>query len=331
MAKIFISYSSEDEKFAMRLASDLEELGHQPWLDKWNIKVGESIPSKIEHGINEADYVAIILSPHSVKSTWVEREWKAKYWDEIEQSETLVLPILIQDCEIPTLLKTKRYADFRKTYAVGFVELMGSIEPIIKRNIESKEIKPTNYSTDISSLLAEIHSANTSLSKCLARALEIAQGVENISLEQFCRNELKGWDQSDPGKIPGYRHIEAYVSPFGQINMQYIGWGGNPSAVLDYMRRDTKNFFPYKLAIAYPVSKIESKSPKNAPKGILKTTMRLADFITESKNPEAPVFVYARGDSYISILESIRAELTNRLLDLLPRVEIKGEDNSSLS
>ena len=70
-------------------------------LDEWEIKVGECIPSKIDHAIGEADYVIIVLSPDAVESGWVEREWQSKYWDEIEQNKIFVLPVLLKDCKIP--------------------------------------------------------------------------------------------------------------------------------------------------------------------------------------------------------------------------------------
>lgn len=95
MAKIFISHSSKDKEFVRKLSADLANLGHDPWLDEWEIKVGECIVSKIEHGIKESDYVIIVLTENSVNSGWVEREWKTKYWDEINQGKTLILPIIM--------------------------------------------------------------------------------------------------------------------------------------------------------------------------------------------------------------------------------------------
>jgi hypothetical protein len=35
-----------------------------------------------------------------------------------------VIPVLIQDCEIPPLLKHKRFIDFRKSYDNGIQELL---------------------------------------------------------------------------------------------------------------------------------------------------------------------------------------------------------------
>lgn len=127
MAKIFISHSSKDKAWARRLSEDLKEIGHEPWLDEWEIKVGECIVTKIDRGIEDSEFVAIILSKHSVESGWVDKEWKAKYWSEIESDRTMVLPLLKENCTIPTLLKTKRYADFRKKYVVAFTHLVEAI------------------------------------------------------------------------------------------------------------------------------------------------------------------------------------------------------------
>jgi len=127
MASVFISHSSRDKGFATRLAEDLERLGHRPWLDEWEIKVGECIVTRLDRGIADSDYVVIVLSSHSVTSGWVEKEWKTKYWSEIEAGRPLVLPVLIEDCDIPGLLKTKKYADFREKYPVGLVELANAL------------------------------------------------------------------------------------------------------------------------------------------------------------------------------------------------------------
>ena len=127
MANIFISHSSKDKAFARRLSEDLKDIGHEPWLDEWEIKVGECIVTKIDRGIEDSEFVAIILSKHSVESGWVDKEWKTKYWSEIQSDRTMVLPLLKDNCTIPTLLKTKRYADFREKYVVAFTHLVEAI------------------------------------------------------------------------------------------------------------------------------------------------------------------------------------------------------------
>jgi hypothetical protein len=125
--KVFISHSSKDKQFARWLSVDLGNVGHDPWLDEWKIRVGESIPLKVSEGIETCDAMIVVLSESAMKSKWVENEWHAKYWEEIEKSKVMVLPALLQQCEIPVLLKTKKYADFRHDYASGLEDLLVSL------------------------------------------------------------------------------------------------------------------------------------------------------------------------------------------------------------
>jgi hypothetical protein len=129
---VFISHSSKDKDFARWIGVDLKAAGHTPWFDEWDIKVGESIPRKVSDGLRAAEFVVVVLSEHAVSSRWVEREWEAKYWSEIKSGEIHVLPALIRDCELPELLKTKRYADFRGGYNEGLEDLLTAIESLGK-------------------------------------------------------------------------------------------------------------------------------------------------------------------------------------------------------
>jgi hypothetical protein len=129
-SKVFISYSSRDKGFATWVGTDLRAAGHTPWFDEWDIRVGESIPERISQGLSEADFVAVVLSEHSTESKWVEREWHAKYWNEVKSGRIHVLPLLLRDCDIPELLKTKKYADFRNSYNNGLEDLLAAIDTL---------------------------------------------------------------------------------------------------------------------------------------------------------------------------------------------------------
>jgi len=124
---VYISYSSKDYDFVLRLAKDLVENNVNCWLDQWEIKVGDSIPEKIEQGLGNAKLLAVVISLNSLKSKWVEKEWKTKYWDEVNEGKVMVLPVLIEECIIPKLLQTKKYADFRSIYVQGLNDLISAI------------------------------------------------------------------------------------------------------------------------------------------------------------------------------------------------------------
>ncbi len=110
---IFLSHSSIDKRFAHRLGEFLTAYGVTTWIDKAEIKVGDSLLQKITEGIEKMDYLGVILSPTSISSGWVQKELRIATTMEIEQKQVKVLPILYRDCDIPLFLQDKVYADFR--------------------------------------------------------------------------------------------------------------------------------------------------------------------------------------------------------------------------
>lgn len=123
----FISHSSLDKPFIRQLASDLVGEGVAIWLDEQKILVGDSIPEKISQGLAESDYFLIGLSEASVKSPWVRKELNSALISEIEKREVKILPLKLSDCEIPELIKDKKYADFSSNYKKGLEELLRSL------------------------------------------------------------------------------------------------------------------------------------------------------------------------------------------------------------
>jgi hypothetical protein len=117
-------HSSRDKEFAGRLSEDLKKEGIRVWIDEAEIKVGDSLIEKIEEGIEEMEYLGVILSPDSVKSNWVTKELNVAMAKEIKRKEVKVLPILYKKCKIPSFLEEKKYADFTKDYNQGLSELL---------------------------------------------------------------------------------------------------------------------------------------------------------------------------------------------------------------
>lgn len=122
--KVFLSHSSSDKGFARKLCSDLTDLGLKPWLDENDIKVGESITEKIEAALKGTRYFILVLSKKSVESIWVKREWESIFLREINQKKIILVPVLLEVCEIPSLLTNKKYANFSIDYNKGLTELL---------------------------------------------------------------------------------------------------------------------------------------------------------------------------------------------------------------
>jgi hypothetical protein len=124
MRRLFLSHSHADKGFVERLAGDLCSKGIGVWMDKWEIRVGESLLIKITEGIQEAGYLGVILSKASVRSEWVRKELNTALMRELQERRVVVLPILLEECDVPLLLRDKKYADFTKNYTDGLNALM---------------------------------------------------------------------------------------------------------------------------------------------------------------------------------------------------------------
>lgn len=101
---VFLSHNKEDKPFVKQLARDLENHGVKCWLDEAEINVGDSLIEKIRSGLDEVDYVAVILSPNSIASPWVQREVDVAMNQEIKGKRVKVLPIMYRNCDLPGFL-----------------------------------------------------------------------------------------------------------------------------------------------------------------------------------------------------------------------------------
>ncbi|MGA1864682.1 MAG: toll/interleukin-1 receptor domain-containing protein [bacterium] len=124
---VFLSHSSADKAIARRLFGALTDAGVRVWLDEREIRVGDDILDTIERGVKESDYVALLLTPRSIKSRWVMEELNAFRMAQVDEGRKRVLPLLFEDCDLPPLLKSKKYADFRNDFSSGLRELLYSL------------------------------------------------------------------------------------------------------------------------------------------------------------------------------------------------------------
>lgn len=111
---IFISYSRKDADFVELFAVNLVRNRHNVWLDKWELNVGDSLIDKIQSALTESSAVILILSKHSVDSAWCRKELNSILMRELSEKKSILLPCVIDDCDIPLFVQEKLYADFRK-------------------------------------------------------------------------------------------------------------------------------------------------------------------------------------------------------------------------
>jgi hypothetical protein len=131
MTKVFISYSRKDIDFARRLAGDLEKAGYDVWWDLTDLRGGDDWPRVIPAAIESSDKFIIVLSPNSVVSDWVEKEYTHAL-----SLRKKIIPILLKPSSIPFALNTINYVDFTgEDYAASLNNLLSVLgytgEPIV--------------------------------------------------------------------------------------------------------------------------------------------------------------------------------------------------------
>ena len=123
MTQVFISYSRKDIKFARRLAGDLEKAGFDVWWDVSDLKGGDDWVRFIPAAIEASQYFVVLLSPNSIQSEWVEKEYSYAI-----RHRKKIIPAMIKLCAVPFSLHTINYVDFINVdYATGVNKLLDAL------------------------------------------------------------------------------------------------------------------------------------------------------------------------------------------------------------
>lgn len=143
---IFVSYSRVDAEFVDALATELVKNKANVWIDRWELNVGDSLIEVIQKAIENAGALLVVLSKASVESEWCKKELSAGLIRELEEKRVVVLPVLKEDCKIPTFLRDKLYADFRTDFEQGFHDLLAAVAKVT--NPEQGRISTDDTLTD---------------------------------------------------------------------------------------------------------------------------------------------------------------------------------------
>lgn len=143
---IFISYSHHDKLFVDALAKQLVRHHVNIWLDRWELSIGDSILEKVQGAIDESSALLVVLSKSSVNSEWCKKELTSGLLKELEERRVFVLPVLLDDCEIPLFARGKLYADFRSSFDDGLTVVLEGVAKITNPNLA--RFKEPDYHID---------------------------------------------------------------------------------------------------------------------------------------------------------------------------------------
>jgi hypothetical protein len=93
----FISYSHKDEEFAKKIHARMRKEHLRVWYAPEDLKAGDKIHEQIDRAIRTFDKLLLVLSEHSIGSSWVRTEIKKARKAERETGKRKLFPICLVD------------------------------------------------------------------------------------------------------------------------------------------------------------------------------------------------------------------------------------------
>ncbi len=109
LGSCFISYNHADKPLAAALAAGLTALGYRVWIDEGNFGSGDSLVSAISQAIGQVDFLAALVSEHSIASNWCQKELSLAMTEEVNGLGLTVLPCKVSNVDMPPALRDKFY------------------------------------------------------------------------------------------------------------------------------------------------------------------------------------------------------------------------------
>lgn len=149
----FLSHCSKDKDTVRAIAHKLKREGLTVWFDEWQIQPGDSIPAKIEDGLERSQKLVLFMSAHATGSDWAQMEAGTfRFRDPLNKARRFV-PVRLDDSEIKGSLAQFLYIDWRND-ANAFAKLLAACRtqsdwpfPQDGENQEAVDHLPTIFST----------------------------------------------------------------------------------------------------------------------------------------------------------------------------------------
>jgi hypothetical protein len=193
--RAFLSHASEDkERFVLDFAERLRANGVDVWLDRWEMRPGDSLVGKIfTEGIGGADFFMVVISETSVRKPWVQEELDAGVVRKIDGLCRLI-PIVLDGAAVPPALTHLLFVDVGR---LGIEAALGEVLRVVFNGSERPPLgEPPGYATRqarylsdpiddlVAELLLEAFSEDRMVrSEELRQSLKVA-GVEPVQVDE---------------------------------------------------------------------------------------------------------------------------------------------------
>jgi hypothetical protein len=130
--EVFLSHSSQDRSFVLRLARTLKQHKIKYWYSATHIAGAKQWHDEIGRALARCDWFLVVLTPASVRSAWVKRE--LLFALNQDRYNERIIPVLRKPCDYARLswtLSEFQLVDFTGNFDAGCQQLLGiwKLEP----------------------------------------------------------------------------------------------------------------------------------------------------------------------------------------------------------
>jgi hypothetical protein len=110
---VFLSHSAKDKAIVRAIVERLRADGLRVWFDEWVLKPGDSIPAKLEHGLEHSRVLVLCMSGNAFRSDWAQMEAGTFRFRDPLNKERRFIPLRLDDAPIKGALAQLLFIDWR--------------------------------------------------------------------------------------------------------------------------------------------------------------------------------------------------------------------------
>jgi len=133
---VFLSHSSKDKPVVHAVAERLRADGLRIWFDEWEIRPGDSIPAKVEDGLEQSRVLVLCMSTSAFGSDWAKLEsYTFRFRDPLNK-ERRFIPLRLDDAPIKGSLSQFLYINWHEEdREQAYAKLLEACRPPAKMQV----------------------------------------------------------------------------------------------------------------------------------------------------------------------------------------------------
>ncbi len=145
--RVFLSYNKADRPVARAVGSHLVLVGTDVWFDEWEISAGDSIPGKLNEGLESFHFFVLLWSGAAARSSWVRTELQSAIHRSITAGTAKIIPCVLDETPLPPLVAHIKQLSLVET-SNGIGVLIEEITGLRGRKARLRAIQETLLTSD---------------------------------------------------------------------------------------------------------------------------------------------------------------------------------------